>query len=201
MSHASIVLPLVASPSASSMSQASALLREAAARGRQSEADRQSGYAVLGAAGRQSRWAVLGALHVHMHNTATTRTIAALHAAQQQQRPPLRPRGRQPNRRTSTCVWRARPALQRRDRPCRRSPRRRACAVRDGGTTPTGRARLPPRDLYADYVLSDHPTTQIALSRPTTLSDHPPPSGWTIRPPSATRCRGAACAMLARHHL
>ena len=66
-----------------------------------------------------------------------------------------------------------------------------------------GRARLPPRDLYADYVLSDHPTTQIALSRPTTLSDHPPPSGWTIRPPSATnqvpRC--AACAMLARHHL
>ena len=49
-----------------------------------------------------------------------------------------------------------------------------------------GRARLPPGDLYADYVLSDHPTTQIALSRPTTLSDHPPPSGWTIRPPSAT---------------
>ena len=37
-----------------------------------------------------------------------------------------------------------------------------------------GRARLPPGDLYADYVLSDHPTTQIALSRPTTLSDHPP---------------------------
>ena len=66
-----------------------------------------------------------------------------------------------------------------------------------------GRARLPPRDLYADYVLSDHPTTQIALSRPTTLSDHPPPSGWTIRPPSATRCRGVRLApcMLARHHL
>ena len=57
-----------------------------------------------------------------------------------------------------------------------------------------GRARLPPRDLYADYVLSDHPTTQIALSRPTTLSDHPPPSGWTIRPPSATRCRGVRLA-------
>ena len=74
MSHASIVLPLVASPSASSMSQASALLREAAASGRQSGADRQSRYAVLGAAGRQSRWAVLGALHVHMHvhDTATT---------------------------------------------------------------------------------------------------------------------------------
>ena len=63
-----------------------------------------------------------------------------------------------------------------------------------------GRARLPPGDLYADYVLSDDPTTQIALSRPTTLSDHPPPSGWTIRPPSATgaEVRRAPC-MLARH--
>ena len=60
--------------------------------------------------------------------------------------------------------------------------------------SPPGRARLPPGDLYADYVPSDHPTTQIALSRPTTLSDHPPPSGWTIRPPSATRCRGVRLA-------
>ena len=46
-----------------------------------------------------------------------------------------------------------------------------------------GRVRLPPGDLYADYVLSDHPT----------LSDHPPhrvhtACGWTIRPPSATGC-------------
>ena len=57
---------------------------------------------------------------------------------------------------------------------------------RTGRRAARGRARLPPGDLYADYVLSDHPTTQIALSRPTTLSDHPPPSGWTIRPPSAT---------------
>ena len=66
-----------------------------------------------------------------------------------------------------------------------------------------GRARLPPADLYADYVLSDHPTTQIALSRPTTLSDHPPPSGWTSPTTLGYRCRGAACAMyvLARHHL
>ena len=39
---------------------------------------------------------------------------------------------------------------------------------------PRGRARLPPVGLYADYVPSDHPTTQITLSRPTTLSDHPP---------------------------
>ena len=151
VSHASIVLPLVASPSASSMSQASALLREAAARGRQSGADRQSRYAVLGAAGRQSRWAVLGALHVHMHvhDTATThvqRTTAALHAVQQQQRPPLRPRGRQPNRRTSTCVWRARPALKRRDSPWRRSPRRRACCA--GRTTQAGGGKHGTRNSH-----------------------------------------------------
>ena len=71
--------------------------------------------------------------------TQLQRTTAALHAAQQQQRPPLRPRGRQPNRRTSICVWRARPALQRRDRPWRRSPRRRT--LRDGPRRPEGETR------------------------------------------------------------
>ena len=70
--------------------------------------------------------------------TQLQHTTAALHAALQQQRPPLRPRGRQPNRRTRSCVWRARPALKRCGRRWRRSPRR-ACCARAGRRAGGGR--------------------------------------------------------------
>lgn len=78
------------------------------------------------------------ALHAHcMHAAQLQRTTAALHAVQQQRRSPLRPRGHQPTRRTSTCGRRARPALQRCDRPWRPPPGRRAFSGRKLAETGT----------------------------------------------------------------
>ena len=161
VSHASIVLPLVASPSATSMSQASALLQTGGSGTRQSVQDRD--------AGRSG--ALPGGFDTVQHARHTT---AALHAAQQQRRSLLRPRGRQPTRRTSTCVRRARPALQRCDRPWRRSPRRKAFSSRmsEGFKTTDGCGKSVRQPTTRKTQLTDPSNSVYGMIRLPQVAQH-----------------------------
>ena len=140
--------------------------REAAARGSQFKTETQS----------------CGAFLVHYrvgltraHDVQHARhTTAALHAAQQQRRSLLRPRGRQPTRRTSTCVRRARPALQRCDRPWRRSPRRKAFSSRmsEGFKTTDGCGKSVRQPTTRKTQLTDPSNSVYGMIRLPQVAQH-----------------------------